>query len=70
MTKAISKIFGGGTPSLPKEQPVPTLADPNVQQAAEAQRLAAAQAAGRGSTILTSGLGDTSRPNVMKSTLG
>jgi hypothetical protein len=70
MTKAVSKLFGGGTPSLPKPQPVPTIADPNVQAAADAQRVAAAQAAGRASTVLTSGLGDTSAPKLKTATLG
>lgn len=69
MTKIFSGLFGGGA-KTPKMQPVPTIADPNVKQAAEMQRLAAANAAGRGSTILTSGLGDTSPAPTMKQTLG
>lgn len=69
MSKAVKSFFGG-TPKLPKQEKVPTIADPSVQQAAEAQRLAAATAAGRGSTILTSGLGDKSTASTLKQTLG
>jgi hypothetical protein len=50
------------TPKPPKIAPAPTTTDPNVQAAAAAQRAAAASATGRMSTILTSGLGDTSTP--------
>jgi len=54
--------------SSPKPPPViaaPTVTDPNVQAAAAAQRMAA----GRSSTILTSGLGDTSTPSTAKKEL-
>lgn len=50
------------SPKPPKVTAAPTATDPNVQAAAAAQRAAAAGAMGRGSTILTSGLGDMSTP--------
>jgi hypothetical protein len=40
--------------------PAPKVTDPAVQAAANAQKFATASAQGRRSTILTSGLGDTS----------
>lgn len=54
-------------PSMPKPTPPPTSAD--AQAAAAAQRAAAAAAGGRGATILTSGLGDTSEPTVERKEL-
>lgn len=52
-------------------QPItaPTVLDPAVQAAAEQARLAAGEAAGRMSTILTSGLGVTSPVSAAKKTL-
>lgn len=47
----------------------PTIDAAAVQAAADAARVAAGQAAGRVSTILTSGLGDTSKPLLTKKTL-
>lgn len=62
------------SPSIPKPKPAPpapTPTDPMVQQIAEAQAAQAASAAGRMSTILTGGLGDTSAaPVVQKQLLG
>jgi len=51
-------------PKVQKAKPAPAVTDPSVQAAAEAQRTAQAQAAGRASTILTSGLGDTAAPQI------
>ena len=47
----------------------PTVADAPVQQAAQDLRVNEAQAKGRGSTILTSGLGDVSQPTLEKKKL-
>jgi len=55
--------------SKPDPPPVPSITDPNVQAAAQAQRVAAANAAGRASTILTSGLGDTTEVTTAKKEL-
>lgn len=61
--------------SAPKMPPVPTaitapsVTDPSVAQAARDQATAAAQAAGRASTIATSGQGDTSTPDTARTTL-
>lgn len=49
--------------------PAPTITDPSIQAAAQAQQTASAQAAGRASTVLTSGLGDTSTPAIGKKIL-
>ena len=60
------------SPKLPAQQPtpqVPTIADPGVAAAAEAERVNAANRKGRGSTILTAGLGDISQANVEKKKL-
>lgn len=46
----------------------PTPTDPNVVAAADAARQAQAQAAGRASTILTSGSGDTSQAMIGRKT--
>ncbi|HEY2068270.1 MAG TPA: hypothetical protein VGG48_01850 [Rhizomicrobium sp.] len=47
----------------------PSLTDPSVQAAARDQTAADANAEGRASTILTSGLGDTSNPQLQKKQL-
>jgi hypothetical protein len=49
--------------------PAPKVTDPAVQAAANAQRFATAQAQGRRSTILTTGLGDTSETKLGKKQL-
>lgn len=62
----------GGAPKPPPPvvvQAPPTPADPTVSAAADAQAQAAAQAKGRMSTILTSGLGDTSLAQLGKKAL-
>jgi hypothetical protein len=56
-------------PSPAAAPAVPSVTDPAVQAAAQSQQAMAAQAAGRTSTILTSGQGDTSTPVIQKSTL-
>ena len=55
-------------PAQPQAAP-PSVADPSVQAAAAAQRAQMAQAAGRASTIFTSGQGDTSTPVIGRKTL-
>lgn len=57
------------TPDVVTPPPPPTPADPAVQQAARDAQTAAAMAAGRGSTILTGGQGDTSKATVAKKVL-
>lgn len=47
----------------------PTVMDPDIQAAGDAARLAASVAAGRMSTILTSGLGVSDAPYTRKKTL-
>lgn len=65
-----NKGGGGGVPQQPGDAPaVPTLQDPSVAAAAQAQQTATAQAAGRASTILTSGQGDQSQLTTNKKTL-
>lgn len=49
--------------------PAPTIADPSVAAAALAQQTAYANQAGRASTILTGGQGDTSVVNAYRKTL-
>jgi len=61
----MASMFGGG----PKYRPAPTVTDPAVQAAAQAQRMAAAGAMGQSGTILTSGLGDLSTPTTAPKTL-
>lgn len=62
--------FGGASPP-PVQQAAapPTIVDPSVQQAAADAAAARAQSAGRYSTILTGGQGDTSTPSIMKAKL-
>jgi len=68
--QAISSIFTGPPKvSTPTYTPPPTPTDPTVQAAAAAEASAQASAAGRGSTLLTSGLGDTSQAPVQKKVL-
>lgn len=60
------------SPSYPKPQPAPAApmpTDPQVQAIAAAQSAQAASAAGRASTILTGGQGDTSTAPVGKTML-
>lgn len=67
---AIGQLFSSPKTPAPIPQPVvPTPADPAVQQAAQATATAAATAAGRGSTLLTSGQGDTSAATIQKKVL-
>ena len=65
----MSGLFGSTPSPPPPVQPVPSPGDPAVQAAARQQAVAAANAAGRGSTLLTGGAGDTSSPVVGKSVL-
>lgn len=55
------------TPAPPP--PVPSPINPVIQGAADDARIAASQAAGRASTILTSGQGVTAPPSAQKKTL-
>lgn len=64
-------IFSSPKAALPPVQPAvapPTVTDPSVQAAAEQQQASYASAAGRASTILTSGQG-TAAPTVGRKTL-
>lgn len=59
-------------PSMPAPQPappVPTVTSSAVQQAGTDAQTAAAQAAGRASTLLTGGQGDQASATVAKKTL-
>jgi len=62
-----------GSPKIPAAPatpaPAPTPTDPSVEAAAEALRETQAQAAGRASTILTSGTGVSTAPPVAQKTL-
>jgi hypothetical protein len=61
-----------GVPSpqqIQNPQAAPTLTDPAVQLAAQQQQFAGQQAAGRASTILTGGQGDTSTLTTNKKAL-
>ena len=62
------------SPSIPAPAPppaAPTPTDPATQQAAQNLAFSQAQAAGRASTIMTSGQGDqTPAPTVKKTLLG
>jgi len=64
-------MFGGpSVPSVPAApQPPPTVVDPPIQSAADAIRAATAMAAGRASTILTSGQGVLNQPPVLRRVL-
>lgn len=65
-------IFGGG-PSVPPTPvtppPPPTVVDPPAQAGGDALRAANAMAAGRASTILTSGQGVLNQPPVLRRVL-
>jgi hypothetical protein len=70
---SILNLFSPPAPELPPPPPlppVPTEDDPEVQKRREQVRLAALQRKGRASTILTSGLGDTSLASLSRATLG
>ncbi len=58
-----------GPQSIGTPPAVPSLQDPSVMAAADAQATAAANAKGRASTILTSGQGDTSPLTTQKKQL-
>lgn len=67
---AIGSLFSTPkTPAVVAPPVAPTPADSGVQDAARDAATAAATAAGRGSTILTGGLGDTSSPQIGKKAL-
>lgn len=53
----MSGLFSAPAMPPPVAMAAPNITSPAVQQAADAQRTAQAQAAGRASTVLTSGLG-------------
>lgn len=60
------------SPSMPPVQaapPAPVITNPSVQAAAQATAAQSAAAMGRGSTILTSGQGDTNPITVAKKQL-
>jgi hypothetical protein len=56
-------------PASPPPPPAPLPSDTAAQQTAQQQATMEAQAAGRTSTLLTSGQGDTSTPTIAKKTL-
>jgi hypothetical protein len=59
--------FGGGsTPAPPAPIPIPTTSDAEVKAASELERKRRIAAAGRSSTILTSGAGVLSDTDVRK----
>lgn len=69
---AVASIFSGPSKAAAPAAvytPPPTQADPSVQAAARAQAVATANAAGRESTLLTGGQGDTSQPSIASKTL-
>lgn len=61
----MGSIFSTPTPSAPPAPPPPpTPDDPAIEERRRKLRLAEQQRRGRAATILTSGLGDLSRPTV------
>jgi hypothetical protein len=69
----MGSIFSPSAPSLPPPPSLPappTPDDPEVVQRREEVRLSLLRRRGRASTILTSGLGDTTAPTVRRATLG
>ena len=64
-------LFSGGDPmpAPAPPPPAPAVTDPATQQAAQDLAFAQAQAAGRNSTIMTSGQGDQSAVSATKKTL-
>lgn len=69
----MGSIFSPSAPSLPPPPPLPeppTPDDPEVEARREEVRLSLLRRRGRASTILTSGLGDTTSPTVRRATLG
>ena len=63
-------LFGGvSIPAPVAPAPAPTPTDPATQQAAQDLAFSQAQAAGRASTVLTSGQGDQTAAPVVKKTL-
>ena len=63
------KSGGGGMPNMPQNPAVPNYTDPSVQANADAAAAAQARAAGRSSTLLTGGQGDTSAVNTTTKTV-
>jgi len=69
----MGSIFSPSAPSLPAPPPLPlppTPEDPEVAQRREEVRMSLLRRRGRASTILTSGLGDTTSPTIRRATLG
>jgi len=66
----IKNLVAPKKPKKPKKPPPPpTPLDPEVEAARKAEREARKRRRGRGATILTSALGDTTEPNIEKKTL-
>jgi len=69
----MGSIFSPSAPSLPAPPPLPlppTPEDPEVARRREEIRMSLLRRRGRASTILTSGLGDTTSPTIRRATLG
>ncbi len=68
----MAALFGSPSPpALPPPPPLPpTPEDPAIKQRREEVRLAALKRKGRASSILTSGVGDTSAAPVLRPKLG
>ena len=61
---------GGGSPApAPPPLPPPTQDDPSVQAKIDEEKRRLAAAHGRASTVLTTGEGDTSTPEIKKKSL-
>ena len=69
MRDRAGRLVNGTSSSSSAKTTPPAITDPGVQEAAQAAREAAAQAYGRGSTILTSALGDLAPAVLGKKTL-
>ena len=70
---SIASIFSPSEPSPPPPPPpppIPTRDDPEVAERREEIRLSLLRRRGRASTILTSGLGDSTSPAIRRATLG
>ena len=73
MSKAVKKIFGGGSqpkPPVYTPPPDPQIAKDQIAAANAAERAKLRAQTGRESTNVTGGEGDVTKPNVRKTVLG
>jgi hypothetical protein len=63
-------LFKSPSPPPTYSEPTPTLEDDDVQKKRDEERRAQKRRRGLAGTIMTSGLGDTAKPNISRSLLG